>query len=84
MDRRPAGALLLGRGIEEDYVSRGSAGGKRQLTLIQEEHLPAITSLVHADVDAVRPETLRRNLVIGTPTVGVIIGARARPAAARW
>ncbi|ESR26103.1 MOSC domain-containing protein [Lutibaculum baratangense] len=45
-------------GLEGD---RGRAG-KRAVTLIQGEHLPAIASL--AGLEAVAPETLRRNIVV--------------------
>jgi len=39
-----------------------SANGKRQITLIQEEHLWAIASML--GLDAVAPESLRRNIVV--------------------
>jgi len=39
-----------------------SASGKRQITLIQEEHLWAIASML--GLDAVAPESLRRNIVV--------------------
>lgn len=39
-----------------------SAGGKRQVTLLQYEHLAAIASMLN--IDAVTPESLRRNLVV--------------------
>ncbi|HEY5604220.1 MAG TPA: MOSC domain-containing protein [Gammaproteobacteria bacterium] len=50
-----------GNGLEGDrYPSSGA--NKRQVTLIQYEHLPVIASLL--GVDRIAPELLRRNLVI--------------------
>lgn len=57
----PRATLLTDRGIEGDRAAR-KAGGKRQVTLLQAEHLPVIASLVgRAEVT---PEALRRNLVV--------------------
>jgi MOSC domain-containing protein YiiM len=53
--------LLAGAGIEGDHRAQRS-GGKRQVTLIQHEHLPAIAAL--AGHDWVDPALLRRNLVV--------------------
>ena len=47
-------------GIEGDHYAGQS--GKRQITLIQAEHLPAIASMLHCDI--VKPEQLRRNIVV--------------------
>ena len=47
-------------GIEGDHYAGQS--GKRQVTLIQAEHLPAIASMLHCD--GVKPEQLRRNIVV--------------------
>ena len=47
-------------GIEGDRYQR--SGGKRQVTLIQAEHLPVIAAL--ADLPRVDPTQLRRNLVV--------------------
>lgn len=41
---------------------RGNASSKRQVTLIQAEHLPAIAQLLGRD--RVEPEQLRRNIVV--------------------
>lgn len=49
------------KGLAGDHYS-GSAGSKRQVTLIQQEHILAIASFTH--LKTVSPEMLRRNLVI--------------------
>lgn len=52
---------VAGKGLEGDRFSgRGSL--KREVTLIQAEHLPAIASMV--GLDSLRPETLRRNIAV--------------------
>lgn len=61
--------VLVGRGLEGDRraerpasASRGPGAGKRELTLIQAEHLPLIAAWSgHASVE---PALLRRNLVV--------------------
>jgi MOSC domain-containing protein YiiM len=64
-----------GAGLVGDRFKRSSTG-KRGVTLIQAEHLPAIASL--ASLSAVAPETLRRNLVVeGVPLVA-LVGRRFR------
>lgn len=47
-------------GIQGDHYAGRS--GKRQVTLIQAEHLPAIAGMLQCD--QVQPEQLRRNIVI--------------------
>jgi len=56
-------AAIAGRGLDGDRaLASKSAGGKRQVTLIQAEHLPVIAALAgHGEV---RAEQLRRNLVV--------------------
>jgi MOSC domain-containing protein YiiM len=59
---------VAGRGLVGDRY--GSGSGKRGITLIQAEHLPAIAAL--AGRDAVAPATLRRNLVVaGLPLIAL-------------
>jgi MOSC domain-containing protein YiiM len=59
---------VAGRGLVGDRY--GSGSGKRGITLIQAEHLPAIAAL--AGRDALPPATLRRNLVVaGLPLIAL-------------
>jgi MOSC domain-containing protein YiiM len=53
---------IAGQGLDGDRSARARAGGRRQITLIQWEHLPVIASLI--GMPDVAPELLRRNLVI--------------------
>src|SRR5690606_5144032 len=63
-----AAAATAGGGLSGDRYGGGS--GKRGITLIQAEHLPAIAAL--AGHDALAPATLRRNLVVsGIPLVAL-------------
>lgn len=58
----PRTAMLLeNKGIEGDHMALRSSK-KRQITLIQAEHLPVISKL--ANRKTVTPESLRRNLMI--------------------
>lgn len=50
------------RGLAGDHKVTGRAGAKRQVTLIQQEHLVAVAGLLHRD--EVSPGLVRRNLVI--------------------
>ena len=47
-------------GIQGDHYAGPS--GKRQVTLIQAEHLPAIANMLQCD--QIKPEQLRRNIVV--------------------
>jgi MOSC domain-containing protein YiiM len=49
------------QGLAGDHYA-AKAGSKRQVTLIQQEHIDAITSLLHRD--DLSPELLRRNVVV--------------------
>ncbi|MGI4726974.1 MAG: MOSC domain-containing protein [Janthinobacterium lividum] len=49
------------KGLAGDHFS-GSVGSKRQVTLIQQEHILAIASFMQ--VKTVSPEMLRRNIVV--------------------
>jgi len=66
---------IVDRGLEGDRATASAwfkpGGGKRQVTLIQGEHLPAIAAF--AGAERVDPGALRRNLVIS----GVNLNAAA-------
>ena len=64
-----------GGGLAGDRFRRSSTG-KRGVTLIQGEHLPAIASL--ASLSSVAPETLRRNLVVEGIPLAALVGKRFR------
>lgn len=53
---------IEGRGLEGDRSLQARGGGKRQVTLIQSEHLAGIAAM--AGLDVVDPARLRRNLVV--------------------
>jgi len=59
---------VTGKGLRGDRY--GNASGKRGITLIQAEHLPAIAAL--AGVESIEPARLRRNLVVsGIPLIAL-------------
>lgn len=55
-------ARVIERGLEGDRAAKGGAGGKRQVTLLQSEHLAVIGALLGRD--PVTPMLARRNLVV--------------------
>ncbi|TWH99065.1 MOSC domain-containing protein YiiM [Luteimonas cucumeris] len=61
-------AAVAGKGLDGDRYMLKDSSGKRGVTLIQAEHLPAIAVL--SGRDDVPPALLRRNLVVaGVPLV---------------
>lgn len=65
-------------GLAEDHAS-GRAGGRRQVTLMQSEHLSVIETLAER---APRPDLLRRNLLVSGINLRALVGRRFRVGAA--
>lgn len=65
--------VTIGNGLEGDRFS-GRPESKRQITLIQAEHLPVIGSLLHRETP--EPELLRRNLVVSGLNLLALKGRR--------
>ncbi len=67
--------LVADRGLAGDRAGR-RAGGKRQVSLIQAEHLAVIAALMRAD--RIDPALLRRNLVVEGAPLRALARARFR------
>lgn len=63
---------VAGRGLKGD---RHASPGKRQVTLIQAEHLPVLASLTAVPVE---PAVLRRNILVSGINLLALKGARFR------
>lgn len=61
-------------GLEGDHYA--TPGGKRQVTLVQAEHLHAVASLL--GVEGIAPEQIRRNIVVGGIDLLALKGQRFR------
>lgn len=66
---------ISGRGLVGDRAG-ARPGGKRQVSLIQAEHLPVIAALL--ELEEVRPEWLRRNLLVSGINLRALKGRRFR------
>jgi MOSC domain-containing protein YiiM len=82
---RPARLAELRAVTRADLTREGLSGdharaGKRAVTLVQAEHLPAVAAL--ARLDGVAPETLRRNLVVSGINLAALRGRPVRIGAA--
>ncbi len=66
----------VGRGLDGDYHSKRKSGGDRQVTLIQAEHFPVIAANIGRD--DVRPDLVRRNIVVRGIELTPMIGRRFR------
>lgn len=64
-----------GNGLEGDRF-KGRESSKRQVTLIQQEHLQVMGSCLHRD--AIEPETVRRNIVVSGLNLLALKGKRFR------
>lgn len=64
------------RGLAGDHKVTGRAGSKRQVTLIQHEHLIAVAGLLHRP--EVPPGLVRRNLVVSGINLLALKGKRFR------
>jgi MOSC domain-containing protein YiiM len=74
---------LADQGLDGDVASQARRAGKRQVTLVQEEHLPVLASFLGHE--AITPDALRRNLVvrgINLVALGKLRCTRSRYAAA--
>ena len=65
-----AAEAIAGHGLEGDHRRYGTPGGKRQITIIQREHLGVIASLLGRE--RVTPDLLRRNVVVSGINVSAL------------
>lgn len=66
--------LLVDHGLQGDHHAKRKAGSKRQVTLIQQEHLLAVGGLLHRETPP--PALLRRNLVVSGINLLALKGKR--------
>ena len=58
----PGAELIIGHGVKGDHHAKSKFGSKRQVTILQAEHLAAVGSYLGRP--PVTPDLLRRNLVV--------------------
>lgn len=58
----PKVQAIEGKGLEGDHSSKRKVNGKRQVTLIQQEHIGAVAQILGRE--GVDPALLRRNVVV--------------------
>ncbi len=68
--------LVAGAGITGEHHFRPESASKRQVTLIQAEHLVAVATLLGRP--EVRPDLLRRNIVVSGINLGALRHQRFR------
>lgn len=62
--------------VDTGLVGDRARSGKRQVTLVQAEHLPVVAALL--GLDALAPEVLRRNLVVSGINLAALVRWRFR------
>ena len=65
---------IAGRGLEGDRVAASANPGRRQVTLVQAEHLPIVAGFVGRA--AIEPHLVRRNLVVAGINLASLNGTR--------
>ena len=75
IESRDAVTIRDGSGIDGEHHATGNRS-KRQVTLIQQEHLPVIAALCGRE--DVRPEQLRRNLLVSGINLAALKSRRFR------
>lgn len=66
--------IIEGRGVAGDRAAKGRPFGKRQVTLLQHEHLPVIAALTGRAT--VEPSRVRRNVVVAGVNLLALKGLR--------
>ncbi len=70
----PKAELIVGHGLKGDHHAKSKFGSKRQVTILQAEHLVAVGSYLGRL--PVTPELLRRNLVVSDLNLLALKGKR--------
>lgn len=80
----PSALAVAGEGVRGDHgsVDPAQIGGERQITLVQAEHLPVVAALLGRPPGGVRPDHLRRNVVVAGLNLLAVL--HKRPHARPW